>query len=281
MVEQYAARNHRDRIYQKENELLEKVEAAIERLTALGERITQRAIARIVGVDPSQLKRYPRVAALLEQYASKLRYDSRGQSQSREEYLIAEVRKAIKQLEDANQPITRQAIAELLGVLPSYLTIYERVDTLLKQVASRAHLELYRSEQSRSSEDAMALNVEKAIAQLKMSGEPITQRSVSKILGVPASSLYYYPKVITIIKTVVKEERYQSQLALTQLREDDLVTMVLGAIENLRTSGRAVSIRAIVKIVQISEGALRRYPKLKLILDQIVRETSEKRKKLK
>jgi transcriptional regulator with XRE-family HTH domain len=281
MVEQYAARNHRDRIYQKENELLEKVEAAIERLTALGERITQRAIGRIVGVAPSQLKRYPRVAALLEQYASKLRYDSRGQSQSREEYLIAEVRKAIKQLEDANQPITRQAIAELLGVLPSYLTIYERVDTLLKQVASRAHLELYRSEQARSSEDAMALNVEKAIAQLKMYGEPITQRSVSKILGVPASSLYYYPKVITIIKTVVKEERYQSQLALTQWREDDLVTMVLGAIENLRTSGRAVSIRAIVKVVQISEGALRRYPKVKLILDQIVRETGEKRKKLK
>jgi hypothetical protein len=62
MVEQYAARNHRDRVYQKENELLEKVEAAIERLTALGERITQRAIGRIVGVAPSQLKRYPRVA---------------------------------------------------------------------------------------------------------------------------------------------------------------------------------------------------------------------------
>ena len=269
MVEQNAVRNHRDRVFQKENELLEKVEAAVEQLTALGERITQRAIGRIVGVVPSQLKWYPHVAALLEQYASKLRYDSRGQSQSREEYLIAEVRKAIKQLEDANQPITQQAIAELLGVFPSYLTIYERVDTLLKQVASRAHLDLYRSEQARCSEDAMALNVEKAIAQLKMYGEPITQRSVSKILGVPASSLYYYPKVITILKTVVRVERYQSQLAQTQLREDDLVTKVLGAIENLRTSGRVVSIRAIVKAVQISEGALKRYPKVNLILDKL------------
>lgn len=199
----------------------------------------------------------------------------------REEYLIAEVRKAIKQLEDANQPITQQAIAELLGVLPSYLTIYERVDTLLKQVASRAHLDFYRSEQARCAEDAMTLNVEKAIAQLKMCGESITQRSVSKILGVPASSLHYYPKVITILKTVVREERYQSQLTRAQMREDDLVTKVLGAIENLRTSGRAVSIRAIVKVVQISEEALRRYPKVKLILDQVVRESAEKRKKLK
>ncbi len=97
----------------------------------------------------------------------------------------------------------------------------------------------------------MALNVEKAIAQLKINGEPITQRSVSRILGVPASSLYYYPKVITILKSVVREERYQSQLAQAQLREDDLVTKVLGTIENMRTSGRAVSVRAIVKVVQI------------------------------
>ncbi len=78
IVEQYAARNYRDRVFQKENELLEKVEAAVKQLTALGERITQRAIGRIVGIAPSHLKWYPRVAALLEQYASKLRYDSRG-----------------------------------------------------------------------------------------------------------------------------------------------------------------------------------------------------------
>lgn len=44
---------------------------------------------------------------------------------------------------------------------------------------------------------------------------------------------------------------------------------------------RAVSIRAIVKAVQISDGALKRYPKVKLILDQVVREGGEKRKKQK
>ena len=48
--------------------------------------------------------------------------------------------------------------------------------------------------------------------------------------------------IVTILKTVVKEERYQSQLAQTQLREDELVTKVLGAIENLRTSSGSCEI---------------------------------------
>ena len=48
------------------------------------------------------------------------------------------------------------------------------------------------------------------------------------------------------------------------------------AIENLRASGRAVSVRAIVKEVQLSEGALKRYPRVKMILDQVVYERGGK-----
>jgi hypothetical protein len=65
----------------------------------------------------------------------------------------------------------------------------------------------------------------------------------------------------------------------TQLREEELVKKVMRAIENLRASGRSVSVRAIVKVVQLSEGALRRYPRVKMILDQVVYERGGKRKR--
>ena len=47
---------------------------------------------------------------------------------------------------------------------------------------------------------------------------------------------------------------------------------VLEAMESLRASDQRVSLRAIVKIVQLSDGALKRYSKVKAILDQIVQE---------
>jgi hypothetical protein len=270
IVEQYRARNHEKRVQQREEELVGKIEEAVNQLKAVGEVITQRTIGEIVGVDSSSLKRYPRVAIHLEQHASKLHYDSRGHSSSREGELMIEIEAAMAQLEAAGQPITQRAIARIVSVPLPNLTLYERIDTRLKQVASRAHLDHHRAERALLSENEMVVKVERAIERLETSGEPVTQRSVSRIINIPASSLYYYPKVIAILKGVVRDKSNQSRLIQTQLREDELVTRVLEAKESLKASNQRVSIRAIVKIVQLSEGALKRYPKVKAILYQIV-----------
>jgi hypothetical protein len=50
--------------------------------------------------------------------------------------------------------------------------------------------------------------------------------------------LYYYPKVIAILKGVVRDKRNQSRLIQTQLREDELVTRVLEAIEFFFRQGK-------------------------------------------
>ena len=78
--------------------------------------------------------------------------------------------------------------------------------------------------------------------------------------------------MIAILKSVVRDKKHYSRLVQTQLREDDLGTRVLEAIESLEATNQRVSIRAVVKIVQLSEGALKRYSKVKAILDQIVQE---------
>jgi hypothetical protein len=163
-----------------------------------------------------------------------------------------------------------------VGVPLPNLKIYEGINTRLKQVASSAHLDHHRAKRALLSENEMVVKVKRAIEHLETSGEPVTQRSVSRIIAMPASSLYYYPKVISILKDVVRDKRNQSRLVQTQLREEELVTRVLEAIETLKASDQRVSIRAIVKIVQLSAGVLNRYPRVKAILDQIVQKTRPK-----
>ena len=82
--------------------------------------------------------------------------------------------------------------------------------------------------------------------------------------------------MIAILKSVVRDKKHYNRLAQTQLREDDLVVKVFEAIESLKATDQRVSIRAIVKIVQLSEGALKRYSKVKAILEQIVMGASSK-----
>jgi Asp-tRNA(Asn)/Glu-tRNA(Gln) amidotransferase A subunit family amidase len=144
------------------------------------------------------------------------------------------------------------------------------------QVTSIYHEDRRRAEQAILSEDELVAKVEKAVEQLESLGKSVTQRAVSAMIGIPASSLYYYPKVIAFIKGVIKDKRRQSLIVQMQLREEELVKKVGEAIENLRASGRAVSVRAIVKEVQLSEGALKRYPRVKMILDQVVYERGGK-----
>ena len=197
----------------------------------------------------------------------------------REDDLVIKVERAIAQLQSMGQPITQRAIKKIVEVDVPILLTYPRVNALLKQVTSIYHADSQRAEQALLSEDELAAKVEKAVEQLERIEKPVTQRAVSAIIGVPASSLYYYPKVIAFIKGVVQAKRRQSMVVQTQLREEELVAKVMGAIDETRTSGRTVSVRAIVQVVQISEGALRRYPRVKMILDQIVDESRGNRKR--
>jgi transcriptional regulator with XRE-family HTH domain len=259
----------------RQEEIFERVRVAITQLESLGMPVTRRAIADLVGMSTPVLSYYPKVRALVDLHTGK-QQPAGGLPSPREDELVSKVVGAIAQLQLLGQPITRRAICKIVGVKVSVLLTYPRVNALLMQVTSIYHEDRRRAEQAILSEDELVAKVEKAVEQLESLGKSVTQRAVSAMIGIPASSLYYYPKVIAFIKGVIKDKRRQSLIVQMQLREEELVKKVGEAIENLRASGRAVSVRAIVKEVQLSEGALKRYPRVKMILDQVVYERGGK-----
>jgi uncharacterized protein Yka (UPF0111/DUF47 family) len=183
--------------------------------------------------------------------------------------ILAEVKKAIAQLDTSGMPITQKAIGEIVGMSVSALRRYSRVYTLLMQVAGQYHLEQYRSEQANFYEDELVVKMEKAVELLESLGEPVTHRGVSRIMGLSASTLYLYPKLISRLKGIVSEKRSQSKLSRAKIREDELVTKVSEAIEQLQRVGQRVSVIAVARIVKVSDGMLRNYPRVMEILKQI------------
>lgn len=183
----------------RQEEIFERVRAAINHLEALGVPVTRRAIADLVGMSTPVFRYYPKVRALVDLHTGK-QQSAGGLPSPKEDELVIRVEGAIAQLQSLGQPITQRAIRKIVGVHISILRTYPRVNALLKQVTSIYHVDRKRAEQALLSEDELAAKVEKAVEQLERLGKSVTQRAVSAMIGVPASSLYYYPKVITFIK---------------------------------------------------------------------------------
>jgi hypothetical protein len=268
LLEKYSVRKQKREKLLCEDELLERVENAIRRLMKLNKNATLKAISKEVGISLSELRCYPRVKTLLEQNSNHLYAASREKSLVNEDRIIVEVKKAIAQLDSSGLPITRRAIGEIVGIPVSTLRHYSRVYVLLMQVAGQHHLKQYHSEQASFHEDELVVKLEKAVELLESLGEPVTHRGVSRIMGLSAATLYYYPKLVSRLKGIVSDKRRQSKLSQAKTREDELVTKVSEAIEQLQILGKRVSIIAVARVVNVSDGKLRNYPRVMEILKQ-------------
>jgi DNA-binding transcriptional MerR regulator len=88
----------------------------------------------------------------------------------------------------------------------------------------------------------------------------VTQRAISEIVGLSPAALSAYPQIKTIFEQIAAS-RYRS--------EDELTDQVQKAIQRLESLGQPVTQRAISEIVGLSPAALRAYPQIKTIFEQI------------
>src|SRR6266699_3170900 len=268
LLEKYIVRKQKREKLLCEDELLERVEKAIRSLMKLNKNATLIAISKEVGISLSELRAYPRVKTLLEQSSSQLYSASREKWLVNEDRIIVEVKKAIAQLDSSGLPITQKAIGEIVGIPVSTLRHYSRVYALLRQVAGQHRLEQYHSEQANFHEDELVVKLEKAVELLESLGEPVTHRGVSRIMGLSAAALHYYPKLVSRLNGIISEKRSQTKLFQAKTREDELVTKVSEAIEQLQRLGQRVSLIAVARIVNMSDSKLRHYPRVMEILKQ-------------
>jgi transcriptional regulator with XRE-family HTH domain len=257
----------------EENHILEEIQAAIAFLKTSGQFLTQKAISKRVGLSPYMLQLYPRAKAILDQVAEEGRLQRKQLKELRGQEIAERVQQAIAQLKDSGQIVTQQAIAEIVGYNQAVLRRYESVRPLLSQIAKE--YQQYISQRRQQHESALMEQMPRAIQYLQETEQPITLITVGKLLGFSSNALTDYPNLRRLYHQVLDEKR-QVREQQAQQREEALLERIHHTIQQLKGSNQPVRLKTIAESAGMTVASLLKYPRIKVLLQQI---TEERRKK--
>jgi transcriptional regulator with XRE-family HTH domain len=159
-----------------EEEVVKRVEQAIEALKASGRGVSQRRICELVGMSRTELLTYPRVHAQFKQIAQRrFPHD-----------LTGRVQNAVNQAQALGIGIGYRSISEMTGISKP---------TLISNELVRALIQRAQNEVRELRINALVNRVEHAIEELTLRGEKASLRKVSRLMGVDHSSLRSSPPI--------------------------------------------------------------------------------------
>ncbi len=178
--------------YQREDELLKKVELAIQSLQQQDKSVSQRTVAKVVGISGAGLWYYPRIRALLK--ASKLQLRERN-----EDELCDKIQAALATLLQTGDQVTITAVSRMVGVSLETLNTYPRVRALLnRQIKQKYQIHLRQHRQHREAD--LVKKVTQAIELLQTNETKVTQIAISQIVQMSSVNLKRYPKVNRLLR---------------------------------------------------------------------------------
>lgn len=240
-----------------EDEIVEQVQQAIVDLSRCGQRLSNRAICEYVHRSSAQLRRFPRVTALLKQVLGMTRYHQRQMDGRDDKSVVEDVSKAINDIEVSGEALTREKICRVVGLSLYILQQYPQVKDILDHVADDERR--YRRKQSQLHCQEIVKRVEEAITQLRESGQPVSRKAVAELVGMKVKALEKYAPVRILMAEVVAEYWFNGPQR-TQQRETELIGQVRQAMEYLRENGQRITQRAVGKLVRLSDSGLTYYP---------------------
>ena len=190
MNERYSTRSFRNQ--PPEEDVVERVQKAFLQLQSSDQLITLKRISGMVGLTLYRLRLYPEVVPILNRIAEEGRLQCKRKAIHNEQILAEQVRQAIQQLHDQGQPVSRQAVGQMIGLTPRALAKYHLVRPLLSQIVEEYRND--RPQRTEQRESELLKQVRQVIKQLQEQGQPITQKAVSQRLGLTAPALMYYPR---------------------------------------------------------------------------------------
>ncbi|GIK40479.1 MAG: hypothetical protein BroJett011_43120 [Chloroflexota bacterium] len=269
--------------FQREAELVEIVQAAINCLKAEGGPVTQKMIGQRVGLHPSSLQRYPRIRLILEQVTLERHLALQSQLQQtplprphhphqvnlqRQAELVEAVQAAIDYLQAEGQPVTQRAIGRIVGSIPSSLSHYPHIRAIFSHLAQQ-QLQLKQA-QKQQREQTLLVQVQAAIVNLEALNQPLTQANLAQLLEVSPSTLRYYPSLKAVLRQMLDRRRH-TMMVQAQLRDTVLAEKTLQAADTLTRLGQPVTKHAIGRLVGLDPGGYKRYPQAYQTLDQVTR----------
>jgi predicted heme/steroid binding protein len=243
-----------------EEQLLCQLQAAITELEAQGKPFTQGELCEKVGKSHSNLRRYPRVNALLKQKVTLHHVYQRRRVQPEEEALVQRVKEAIIDLTDCREHITPRMVARKMKISQEVLMQYPQVVLLLEQIGYKK-----RKPSSEREEELLDL-VRDAIYACKASGQPITKVKLNNMVGVGRATLHRYPQVRALMTQAANEDKQQRQERRFQVRQEELTQQVVASLQQLRDQNRQITKRAVEKAVHVSNICFD-YPKVRVLIE--------------
>lgn len=277
----------------REQSLVKQVQAAISSLQAEQEPLSQAAIARRVGKSAATFYRYPSVKAVLQPVVAGRKSANHPQAQQQERALLSAVPSALAHLKENGILPSRARVSRLVSCHILALNKYQRVKAMIATAAIEFYLDRQQQLQQRQQalpqypldpvEKKLVVAVKAALESLRATNKPVSQRSISQLVGVPQSRLKEQPQIRLIFEQMALDHDLARQRQVLQRasaaqppecrfnpdREAELFEAMQAAISQLRREGKPISQRTVATHVGLDQSTLIRYPRLKVIFDRL------------
>lgn len=178
--------------------------------------------------------------------------------------LATQVRSAIEILNEQGVSVTQRRICQLIGSTPATLRHYPAIHAILKQAA------LERKERTPAHEHALCQQIQQAIEHLKANNQRVSWSAIGSLVGRSWQQLNYYPQVVALIESAIKE--YESYC---QQWEQDLTHRVQAAIAACLARNEPPSQKTIAQELGVSRQFLSLRPHLSASIIQANRQMNE------
>jgi TniQ len=257
----------------QEETILQQLEEATRQLSEEDVLLRPGQLCKRIGISVKGLKHYPRVKSWLNRYRKSYQFTIQKNHQ-REDELLQRVEQATVQLQEWGQPVTQTRICAIVGMTYYWLRTYPRVKARLLQLSAKHPENVER--QKRLREERLLEPTRQAIQQLASCHEPLTQQTVSQAIGISREQFKEYSRLHALLQQHHKSNPdYKRKV---QLREEELVTRVEEAINQLTSSGESPTPRRICQMVGLPSIRLERFWRVKKLLDQYQSGTPRRRK---
>lgn len=229
----------------REQELILRVEQAIDSLQAEGKRVSQWAIAKRVGMSAAGLGAYPRVEALRIQAVQE-------QRERRVLERTDQIQQAMAQLQAQNRPVSKTGVMRLLGWSSSMIDHYPQLKALFTQDGKGV------PQPSQPPETVSVEKVQEAISHLQAQDQPVTPAAICRLAGIQRDALELYPQLAWAVQVCHQDKQKRDQQCRQAVEEQ-----VLQAIEHLKSTGDPVSQKDICSLTGLSRMVFHYYPDLR------------------
>lgn len=223
LVDQYSGPEYAQQVKDHRSQtLLEKTREVVLRLKKQDAPMTQSVLEAEVGMCIRNMRNYPAVKALVDQYTGVETEDLR--REEREQYRLQQAQLAVETLIARNQRVTFKTVSEEMGLSPATICT-ERYPRLKKFVQQAARQDKMARKAAR--EAVLLPQVKAAIHKLESTGKLVTQRTVAAEVGLARTSLAYYPTIRQLLRSIPGQSnsaRYKRENRLSGMADDLVIT---------------------------------------------------------